>query len=84
MEAVRFHAAVVAETYSGLAAESRMLIEVVIEAVLDRRARGELRVGPDFEDGGGQNVRSRMAQALDIGHLRTLLQSFSFVRHWRD
>ena len=46
--------------------------DVVIEAVLDRRTGGELRVGPDFEDGGCENVGSRMAQALDVGHLGAL------------
>ena len=46
--------------------------DVVIESVLDRRTRGELRLGPDFENGGRENVRSRMAQALDVGHLGAL------------
>ena len=47
--------------------------EVVIETVLDRRTRGELRVGPDLEDGRRQHVGSRVPQALDVGHLRALL-----------
>ena len=46
--------------------------DVVIETVFDRRTRGELCVGPDFEDGGRENVCSRMAQALDVGHLGAL------------
>jgi len=49
--------------------------------VLDRRTRGELRVGPEFENGGRENVCSRMAQALDVAHLGALLEGFPFVSH---
>ena len=55
--------------------------DVVVEAVLDRRTGGELRFRPDLEDGRGQDVRGGMAQPLDVGHLRALLESFAFVAH---
>ena len=55
--------------------------DVVIKAVLDRRPGGELRVGPDAQDGRRQDVRGGMAQALEVGHLRALLESFAFVAH---
>lgn len=60
--------------------------EVVVETVLDGGTRGELRFRPDFEDGGGENVGSRVPQALDVGHLRSLLQGFAlaFLRHKSD
>ena len=47
--------------------------DVVVKAVLDRRTGGELRFRPDLEDGRGQDVRSGVPQALDVGHLRALL-----------
>ena len=56
--------------------------DVVIEAVLDRRAGGELRFRPDVQDGRRQDVRGGMAQPLDVGHLRALLESFAFVGHY--
>ena len=43
--------------------------EIVVEAVLNWRAVGELRVGPDAEDGGGHDVRGGVAHALEVGHL---------------
>ena len=46
--------------------------EVVIEAVLDRRPGRELGIRPDLENCCGQDVGSRMPQALDVGHLRAL------------
>src|ERR1051325_3100064 len=58
-------------------------IDIVIKTVLDRRAGGELRLRPDFQNGSGQNVRTRMAQTLDVRHLRALLQSFAIFLHWR-
>ena len=42
--------------------------DVVVEAVLDRRAGGELRFRPEPEDGGGQDVGGGMADALQVGH----------------
>ena len=58
--------------------------DVVVETVLDRWTGGELRLPPDFENGGGENVRGGMAEALQIGHLGALLRSFSIVGHIRD
>ncbi len=48
-------------------------VDVVIEAVLDRRAGGELRFRPKSQDGGGENVRGGMADPLQFRHWRTLV-----------
>jgi hypothetical protein len=56
-------------------------LDVVVEAVLDRRTRGELRLGPDLQDRGGEHVRGGMAKTLDIGHLCTLFGSLAVVAH---
>ena len=47
--------------------------DVVIEAVLDRRTGGELRFGPDAQNGGRQNMRAGMAEPLEVGHGRTFM-----------
>src|SRR5205085_5662021 len=39
-------------------------LHVVIEAVLDRWANAEFRLGKDLLHGGGHDVRSRMPQAM--------------------
>ncbi len=57
-------------------------IDVVIEAVLDRRPGGELRLRPDAQDGRGQHMRGGMAEPLEVGHLGALLEGFAFVGHW--
>jgi hypothetical protein len=49
-------------------------VHVVIETILDGRAAGELRVGPEAEDGGGQDMRAGVAESFQIGH-------FTFVIH---
>lgn len=59
-------------------------VDVVVETVLDWWTGGELRFRPDFENGGGENVRGGMAEALQIGHLGALLWRFSIVGHTRD
>ena len=59
-------------------------IDIIIEAVFDRRPGSELRLGPDFQDGGGKDVRGRVTETLDVGHLCALLQSFAFVLHERQ
>ncbi len=56
-------------------------IDIVVEAVLDRRPGGELRFRPDPQDGRRKDVRRRMAKALEVGHLRALFQSFAFFFH---
>ena len=52
---------------------------VVIKAVLDRRAGGELGVGPEAENGRGEHVRAGMADALQLGHLLPVIGRFAFV-----
>ena len=56
-------------------------LDVVIETVLHRRPGGELRIGPDFQNGRGQDVRGGMAEALDVGHLGALLECLAVVAH---
>jgi hypothetical protein len=50
---------------------------VVIEAILDGRPVGELRVGPEAQDGGGHDVGARVPDALQLGHLRAVVESFA-------
>src|SRR5215475_14613711 len=57
-------------------------VHIVIKAVLHRRTRSKLRFRPDFQNGRRNYVSCGMSQPLDIGHLRALLQSFAFLRHW--
>ena len=47
-------------------------INVVVKTVLDRGTGGELCFRPDFQDRGGQHVRRRVAETLDVRHLRAL------------
>ena len=54
---------------------------VVIKAVLNRRSGGELGVGPELGDGGGQDMRAGVAEALQFRHLVAIIQRFSFVIH---
>ena len=54
---------------------------VVIKAVLDRRAGGELGIGPDAQDGRGEHVGAGMADALQFGHLRAVVEGFAFSFH---
>src|SRR5438477_9973337 len=56
-------------------------IDIVIESVLHRRPGRELRLRPDLQNCRRQNVRSRMAQALDVAHRCSHLRSFAFLRH---
>ena len=56
-------------------------IDIVIKAVLHRRARGELRFRPEFQNGGRKHVSRGVPQPFDIRHLCALLQSFSFLVH---
>ena len=55
--------------------------DIVIEAILHRWAGGELRFGPEFQNGRRQDMRRRMTETFYIRHLCALLESFSFVRH---
>ena len=48
-------------------------IDIVIKAVLHRRARSELRFRPDFQNRRRKYVRRRMTKTLDIRHCRALL-----------
>ena len=52
-------------------------LDIVIEAVLDRRPGGELRFGPEPQDGGRQNMGAGMADPFQLGHGWT----FMGVRH---
>ena len=56
-------------------------IDVVIKAVLDRRPGSELRFRPDPQDRRRQDVRRRMTETLEVGHLRALFESFAFFFH---
>ena len=53
-------------------------IHVVIKSVFDRRTGGELRLGPEPQNGGGHDVRGGMADAFQLGHLRAVVESFAF------
>ncbi len=56
-------------------------IDVVVEAVFHGGTGGELGFGPDFEDGGGEDVGGGVAEPLQISHLLPLLESFAFFSH---
>ena len=47
--------------------------DIVIKAVLDRRAGGELRFRPEFQNSRRQYVRRRMTKTFYIRHLCALL-----------
>jgi len=49
-------------------------LDIIVEAVIDRRAGGELRVGPQPGDGGGENAGAGMSDAFELGHLRALVE----------
>ncbi len=63
-------------------------VHVVIEAVLDGRAGGELGFGPEAEDSGGHDVGAGVADALQFGHLGAFVEGFAFslfvVVHKKD
>ena len=56
-------------------------VDVVIEAVLHRRAGGELRLRPDAQDGRREHMCGGVAETLDVRHLGALLEGFAFVVH---
>jgi len=56
-------------------------IDIIIEPVVDWRPGRELRLRPDLEDRRRQDMRSRMTQTLDLGHLRALFRSFAVLVH---
>ena len=47
--------------------------DIVIEAILHRRAGGELRFGPEFQNSRRQYMRRRMTETFDVRHLCALL-----------
>ena len=53
--------------------------EIVVEAIFDRRAVGELGVRPNAQDGGGHDVGAGMAEPLQVGHLLALVESLAVV-----
>src|SRR2546423_13296829 len=55
--------------------------DVVIKAILDWRTCRELRLRPDAQDRGREDMSSGMTQSLQLGHLRAFLRIFAFVRH---
>ena len=56
--------------------------DVVIKAVLYRRAGGELSVGPEIRRMAVVSTwAARVADALQLGHLRAFIQSFAFFLH---
>ena len=48
-------------------------LDVVVETVFDRRAAGELGVGPEPQDGGGQHMGAGMPDALQFTHFRAFI-----------
>ena len=52
---------------------------VVVEAVLDWRAGGELGVGPEAQDGRGEHVGAGMAEALQFGHFLPVIEGFAVL-----
>jgi hypothetical protein len=42
--------------------------DVVVKAVLNRRAGGELGVRPEFGNGRGHDVRARVPDAFQLSH----------------
>ena len=55
-------------------------IDVVIEAILDRRPVGELGVGPEPKDGGREYVGAGVAQAFQVGHLLPVVERLAIGR----
>jgi len=45
--------------------------------------RPEQGVGPEAEDGGGEDMGARVPDALQLGHLRAVVRGLAFV-HNRD
>ena len=43
-------------------------VDIVVEAVIDRGACGELGLGPDAEDGIGQHVGAGVPDGFEFGH----------------
>ena len=70
-----------ASIFRNLRARCGAKIDIVIETVLDRRAGGELRFRPDLQNGGGQDVRSRVTQPFDVRHLGAHFGCFTFFSH---
>ena len=56
-------------------------LDVVVKPVLDRRPGGELGVGPEAQDGRGQDVGAGMADALQVGHFLPVIQCFPVILH---
>ena len=56
--------------------------EVVVKTGLDGWTVSELGFGPKTQNGGGKDMRTRMPEAFEVGHLVAIVQSFTF-RIWR-
>jgi len=56
-------------------------VHVVIEAIFDRRPRGELGFRPQAQNGGGHDMGAGMAQPFQVGHLVAVIERFAFVLH---
>ena len=56
-------------------------VEIIVEAVFNRRAVGELRVRPEAQDGGGHHVGGGVAEPLEVGHLGAFVESLAFGGH---
>ncbi len=52
-------------------------LHVVVKPILDRRPIGELGLGPQPQDGRGHAVGARVAEALQFGHLRAVIEGFA-------
>ncbi len=55
--------------------------DVVVKAVFHRRAGGELGVGPELDDGGGHDMGGGVADALQLGHFRAVVECLAFGFH---
>ena len=56
-------------------------IDIVVEAVFDRRSGGKLRFRPNLQNRGRQYMRRRMTQTFEVGHRSALFWRFAFLNH---
>jgi hypothetical protein len=56
--------------------------DIVVEPGFDRRAVGELGLGPKPGDGGGHDVGAGVTQPLEVGHLLALIERFAVLLGW--
>ncbi len=54
-------------------------VNVVVKAVFDGGAGGELSVRPETEDGSGHDMRGGVPDALQFGHFAAVVESLTFL-----